>query len=111
MIPPKMLPNIPGLSMPPRPSFGKPKEQSVSIEIEAEGPEAEESGDEQGAMDAAGYVKPDQRCGTCMHHDGGKCQLFDFACEAEGGCPEHEMREGTEVSPVPPMAEAEPAEE
>lgn len=111
MSPLKMLRNIPNLSLPLRPSFGEPKQQEASVEIEVEGaqPEEAEESDEDLAKSAAGYVKPDQRCSTCAHHEAGRCNLFDFECEPDGGCPEHEMGEGDAGMP-PPTADI-PAEE
>lgn len=111
MSPLKMLRNTPNLSLPPRPSFGEPKEQEASIEIEVEGaePEEAEESDEDSAKNAAGYVKPDQRCSTCAHCEADRCQLFDFACDPDGGCPEHEAGGG--ASGMPPPTDDMPAEE
>jgi hypothetical protein len=115
MNPLKMLRNSPDLSLPPRPSFGMPKSRELSLEVEMEAPEGEEGAegeeesDEDSAKDAAGYVKADQRCSTCAHCEADRCQLFDFTCEPDGGCPEHEAGGG--AAGMPPPTDDMPAEE
>lgn len=112
MNPLKMLRNTPNLSLPPRPSFGEPKSRELSLEVEMEAPEPPEQSEvdeEDDAKSAAGYVKADQRCSTCAHCQSDRCQLFDFTCEPDGGCPEHEAGGG--AAGMPPPTDDMPAEE